>query len=340
MASFLVRDTNSTMGETGNESLSLIGEEYQKLTIAQDESRGPLTFLWLMILFVGVCSNVGFLYVRSIVPYMQTVTNCYLMNLGLADITFLTITVPLETCNLFMGVGVRHPTLYCALSTGVTHLSNYTSMLTLALITIERYFAICLPFMAERMSTKRRAIRVITIAWIVSFVFAFVFTLSCVTIGANDMVAVALILQTLPFFMSMTTISILNVLIVRQLSGGQNAISAQESEARAQRFQVVKLLIVTELVFFACVFPYYLVDFIFGIQHLSKACLPASTCISLTQLYYLLVSMKTLMYVNSAINPIIYNVMSSRYRQAFLFAFKCTKIGSGENSMYGTSTHF
>ncbi|XP_070559816.1 growth hormone secretagogue receptor type 1-like [Ptychodera flava] len=339
MASLQVPDGNSTAWLFGNQSL-LLQYEYEKLTLAQEESRGPLAFLWISILLIGVTSNVGFLYVRSRVVYMQTVTNCYLMNLGLADITFLTITVPLETCDLFFGIALRYHTLYCVLSTGVTHLSNYTSMLTLAMITVERYFAICRPFQAERISTKSRAMKVIVIAWIVSLVFAFVFTISCFANGASHMTAIALILQTIPFFASMTTITALNVIIVRQLTGRGQAISAQESEARSERLQVVKLLIVTELVFFACVFPYYLVDFIFGTQELSKACLqssPTGSCMSLKQLYCLMVSMKTLMYVNSAINPIIYNVMSSRYRQAFLDAFKCSRRGSADSAMYASS---
>ncbi|XP_002738336.1 neuromedin-U receptor 2-like [Saccoglossus kowalevskii] len=335
--------TNSTMWSLYNatEDLGSLQAEYKLLNDARLHSREPLACVWLTILVAGLFGNVAFLYVRARVSYMKTVTNCYLMNLGLADIMFLAINVPLETCDLFYDVASRFQTLYCVLSSGVTHLSNYTSMLTLALITMERYFAICKPFQAERLSSKSRARRVIAIAWAVALAFAVIFTISCFSKGGLGMNAITLILQTLPFIVSMSTITVLNVLIVGQLSNRNHAaMSALESSARAERLQVIRLLIVTELLFFICVFPYYLVDFIFGAQVLSNTCVEDTQkefCMSLTQLYALMVSMKTSMYVNAAINPLIYNVMSSRYRQAFLFAFKCRKQPISESVMYAST---
>ncbi|XP_006819418.1 growth hormone secretagogue receptor type 1-like [Saccoglossus kowalevskii] len=310
-------------------------DEYDLL---RQQLRGPLACVWLTILVTGLFGNLAFLYVRTTVAYMNTVTNCYLMNLGLADIMFLAITVPLETCDLFYEVAPRFQTLYCVLSSGVTHLSNYTSMLTLALITLERYFAICKPYQAKRLSSKSRARRVIAVTWAVAFTFAVVFTISCFSKGGLGINAITLILQTLPFIVSMSTITVLNILIVRTLSRrNHGTISAQDSDARAERLQVIKLLIVTELLFFLCVFPYYLIDVILATQVLANTCIQTKTCMSITQLYIVMVSMKSLMYINSAIDPLIYNVMSSRYRLAFLSAFQCRQQSIYESGMQAST---
>lgn len=53
--------------------------------------------------------------------------------------------------------------------------TSYTSVLTIVAFSLERYLAICHPLHSYRMSGLRRAVRIIAVLWVVSFIAALPF---------------------------------------------------------------------------------------------------------------------------------------------------------------------
>lgn len=53
--------------------------------------------------------------------------------------------------------------------------TSYTSVLTIVAFSLERYLAICHPLHSYRMSGLRRAVKIIAVLWVVSFVSALPF---------------------------------------------------------------------------------------------------------------------------------------------------------------------
>ena len=77
--------------------------------------------------------------------------------------------------------------------------------------------------------------------------------------------------------------------------------------------QVVRMLIVTITVYIICITPFRLLN-LFDIY---MYYLPPNIT------WVLVNTARIMMYTNSAVNPIIYNIMSDRYRHAFRETFLC-----------------
>ncbi len=96
------------------------------------------------------------------------------------------------------------------------------------------------------------------------------------------------------------------------------------------RNQVARLLIVSGMAFFLCYLPFFTFRVNDALLTLSDG------TIGLTfdpKLYGVLVwVVRGMSTANSVINPIVYNVTSKRYRQAFISVFTC-RITSNQNSM-------
>ena len=84
------------------------------------------------------------------------------------------------------------------------------------------------------------------------------------------------------------------------------------------RKQVVSMLTAVVIFFFACMMPFKI--FILWIITLDK---DVDDVISMETYYLLLYFCRVMFYINSAINPILYNIMSSRFHEGFLKLFNC-----------------
>lgn len=58
-----------------------------------------------------------------------------------------------------------------------THRTSYTSVLTIVAFSMERYLAICHPLHSYAMSGLKRAVRIIAVVWVISFLAALPFAM-------------------------------------------------------------------------------------------------------------------------------------------------------------------
>ena len=92
----------------------------------------------------------------------------------------------------------------------------------------------------------------------------------------------------------------------------------ESSSVLKSRKQVVSMLTTVVIFFFACMMPFKI--FILWIITLDK---DVDDVISMETYYLLLYFCRVMFYINSAINPILYNIMSSRFHEGFRKLFHC-----------------
>ena len=145
-------------------------------------------------------------------------------------------------------------------------------------------------------------------------------------------------MQTIPFFVTFAVNLSLGYKIVRAIrlrarvipgDSHQSTISANGSNPssrdprHAQRVktqnQVTRMLIINGVVFFACLAPFQCLSFVSMIT----ASIDGKYLLTDQQYESLSDACRILTYINSAINPYIYVVTNSRYRQAFKDTFCC-----------------
>lgn len=214
----------------------------------------------------------------------------------------------------------------------------HVSILTILAISFERYYAICRPLVAGYKCTKRRALLIIIVIWLIAIVSTLPMLSitelteaeyidgSIVTTCSN-----ALNADWHPFYFYITFILffaipfvillLLYCFISKKLTSDSKSISASSNlQRRTQvRRQVVMMLASVCVTFFVCLLPFRLMTLWIILSS------PAEIAkIGMEVYYILLFTCRLLLYVNSSINPILYNVISSKFRCAFC---KILKIG-------------
>nr|XP_006819787.1 PREDICTED: growth hormone secretagogue receptor type 1-like [Saccoglossus kowalevskii] len=219
------------------------------------------------------------------------------------------------------------------------------STMTVVVLTVERYVAICWPMKFKTMSTRPRAVTTIVLTWLLAAMlkspqiyFADI-VYQCLDwssytnnteefptdIVKCDFCSIAkhgdytcliwkrlltvdslLILLVIPLI---TTLYSLIVLQLRRLS--RTAATGSAASSTRMKQQVVRMLMVTIAVFIICITPLRVLNLL----SIWDYRIPEN-------LVWGLVNMARIMqYTNSAVNPIIYNIMSDKYRQSFKEAF-------------------
>ncbi|KYQ55426.1 Orexin receptor type 2 [Trachymyrmex zeteki] len=280
---------------------------------------------------------------------MRTVTNYFIVNLAVADLLVLLICLPPSvlwdvTETWFLGLKLCKAVPY------LQTVSVSISVLTLTFISIDRWYAICFPLRFK--STTARAKTAIIVIWLISLLFDIPELLVLHTVPSNSRVQTILFTQcvcswsqesqttftivkliflyTMPLlFMSVTYWQIVRVLwksdipghnlstrICRSteipLSGGGNP----EGQLRSRR-KAAKMLVAVVITFAICFFPVHLLS----ILRCTMALPSNQWTIAISLIAH------WLCYFNSAVNPVIYNFMSGKFRKEFMRTFQCSHNG-------------
>ncbi|ODN02260.1 Thyrotropin-releasing hormone receptor, partial [Orchesella cincta] len=156
------------------EAFNLSFPEYEDPVYYSHSYRMIGTFFQGLIFLVGVLGNILVVFVVARTKSMHSPTNCYLVSLALADCIVLIAAVPQEIVQYYL-VGSRWiwGDVGCALLVFFQNLGINASSLSLAAFTVERYIAICKPFLAQTVCTVNRAKRIIGGVWIFAFIYCF-----------------------------------------------------------------------------------------------------------------------------------------------------------------------
>ncbi|ELK17293.1 Neuromedin-U receptor 2 [Pteropus alecto] len=292
----------------------------------------PVTAVYSLIFVVGVTGNLLVCLVILRHQTMKTPTNYYLFSLAVSDLLVLLLGMPLEVYEMWRNYPFLFGPLGCYFKTALFETVCFTSILSITTVSVERYVAILHPFRAKLESTRRRALRILGIVWGFSFLFSLPNTsihgiklhyfpngslvpgsATCTII--KPMWIYNFIIQVTSFLfyiLPMTVISVLYYLMGLRLKKGQ-LLEADEVTANIQRpsrKSVTKMLFVLVLVFAICWTPFHIDRLFFSfVEEWNE---------SLAAVFNLIhVVSGVFFYLSSAVNPIIYNLLSHRFRAAF-----------------------
>uniref|UniRef100_A0A8C9FRF5 Neuromedin U receptor 2 n=1 Tax=Pavo cristatus TaxID=9049 RepID=A0A8C9FRF5_PAVCR len=293
----------------------------------------PMALVYSVIFVVGVIGN--FLVCLVILKHrnMKTPTNYYLFSLAVSDLLVLLFGMPLEVYEMWSNYPFLFGPIGCYFKTALFETVCFASILSVTTVSVERYFAILHPFRAKLESTRKRALRTIVVLWVLSILFALPNTGThgimlqyfpngtLVPGSATCTVVVPMwiynwivqITSFLFYVLPMGVISVLYYLMGLRLKGDRS-LEAEEMSVNVQRpsrKSVTKMLFVLVMVFAVCWAPFHIdrLFFSFVVEWTE----PLANTFNLIH-----VVSGVFFYLSSAVNPIIYNLLSQRFRMAFL----------------------
>lgn len=132
----------------------------------------PITIIYVAIFITGMIGNVSTCIVIARNKSMHTATNYYLFSLAVSDLLLLISGLPVEVYLVWSKYPYVFGEHFCRLRGLAAECSTNASVLTITAFTMERYVAICHPFLSHTMSKLSRAIKLILVVWVVALLFA------------------------------------------------------------------------------------------------------------------------------------------------------------------------
>uniref|UniRef100_A0A673K7X1 Neurotensin receptor type 1-like n=1 Tax=Sinocyclocheilus rhinocerous TaxID=307959 RepID=A0A673K7X1_9TELE len=283
-------------------------------------SKVLVTVIYLVLFTIGCLGNSITMYTlltKKSLQNLQSTVHYHLASLAISDLLILILCMPIELYNF---IWVHHPWAFGeAVCKGYYFLRDgcsYATAFNIASLSVERFMAICHPFKAKSIMSRSRTKKLISAMWVASFLLAtpMLFTMGqrlikdefiCTTIVSS--ITAKTVLQVnafLSFVVPMAVISALNGVIASQLLrmfresaqdnriciiGGNAAmlsVAVEPNRAQSMRHGVMVL----RDLYLLALFDFY---------------------------HYFYMCTNMLFYVSSAINPILYNLVSANYRQIF-----------------------
>ncbi|NXK91658.1 MTLR protein, partial [Formicarius rufipectus] len=282
----------------------------------------------LGLFVLGVAGNVlTVLLIRSHRD-MKTTTNLYLGSMAVSDLLIL-LGLPFDLYRLWRSRPWIFGQLLCRFSHYLSEGCTYCTLLHITALTVERYLAICFPLKAKVVVTKRRVKAIIGGLWGFALFsaspFFFLvgveqpdnhtdFSRECKPTPhalQSGLLATMFWVTTCYFVLPVLCLSVLYGFIGRELwrssahLRGPSAVLREKGHRRT-----VKILAVVVLAFVICWLPFHIGRIIF-----------INTRDIRTMLFcqYFNVFALQLFYLSASINPVLYNLISKKYRAA---AFK------------------
>uniref|UniRef100_A0A4W4G968 Thyrotropin-releasing hormone receptor n=1 Tax=Electrophorus electricus TaxID=8005 RepID=A0A4W4G968_ELEEL len=292
--------------------------------------------LVIVICGTGIVGNVMVILVVLTTKHMRTPTNCYLVSLAVADLIVLTAAgLPNITDSLFAGQWV-YGYAGCLSITYLQYLGINASSCSITAFTIERYIAICHPIKAQFLCTLSRAKKIIVLVWTFTTLYCVMwFCLSDIEKQVYDNVTLIIcaykvsrklympiyftdfaLFYVIPLMLATVLYGLIaRILFLNPLPSDPKENTKTKVEGFCFRLlfvvQVTKMLVVVVILFALLWMPYRTLVVV-------NSFLPKPYLSS-----WFLLFCRLCIYLNSAINPVIYNVMSQKFRAAFRKLCQC-----------------
>ncbi|NXG51639.1 TRFR protein, partial [Psilopogon haemacephalus] len=317
--------------------------------------------LVLLICGVGIAGNAMVVLVVLRSKHMVTPTNCYLVSLAVADLIVL-LAAGLPNISEVMASWV-YGHAGCLCITYLQYLGINASAWSIAAFSVERYIAICHGLRAQLLCTVSRARRIISSLWLFTSLYCLMwfFLVDTTQVSFSDGAQVSCgyrvsrslympiyFLDFAAFYaIPLGLASVLYGLIARILfmsplpatpqhsclgslhQGGSLKLSCRGNKgALSSRKQVTKMLAVVVILFALLWMPYrtlVVVNSFLDPPYLN---------------IWFLLFCRLCIYLNSAINPIIYNLMSHKFRAAFRKLCSCDKQGAEQAAPYAPPVYY
>ncbi|KAL7403237.1 hypothetical protein ABVT39_026719 [Epinephelus coioides] len=321
-------------------------------------------FLVLLVCGVGIVGNIMVVLVVLTTRHMRTPTNCYLVSLAIADLTVLVAAGLPNVSHSLTGTWVfGHAG--CLGITYLQYLGINVSSCSITAFTVERYIAICHPMKAQTVCTVSRAKRIIAGVWIFTCVYCMLwFFLVDIQVSKDGHVQCGYrvkrelylpiylidfaIFYVIPLLLAIVLYGLIaRILYLSPLPNhpdtcattlrrscreasevGKGGRQGRPKSALSSRKQVTKMLAVVVILFALLWMPYrtlVLINSFMSTPYLDD---------------WFLLFCRTCIYANSAINPVIYNAMSQKFRSAFRGLYRCQRPEGNQRTLSMIQTGF
>ncbi|XP_030630808.1 neuromedin-K receptor [Chanos chanos] len=286
--------------------------------------------LWALaysaVMVVAVFGNLIVIWIIIAHKRMRTVTNYFLLNLAISDVSMAALNTLVNFVYSIHGEWYFGDA-YCKFHNFFPVAAVFASIYSMTAIAVDRYIAIIHP-LKPRLSAKVTR-GVITCVWVLAVGLAFPLcffsrtrqipqrTLCYVDWprSTDHSVMYHIIVAVLVYLLPLVVMGITYTIVGLSLWGSQipgNSSQNNQNQLRAKR-KVVKMMMVVVVTFALCWFPYHVYFIVTGInRQLTKR-----KYIQQVYLSVLWLAMSSTMY-----NPIIYCCLNSRFRAGFKRAFR------------------
>ncbi|XP_071944585.1 allatostatin-A receptor-like [Antedon mediterranea] len=309
-----------------------------------------ITIFMPIVVIFGIIGNIMIITVIAKNQRMRTSVYVYLANLAIADMLFLTLAPDLSWTSIVNGpirdeynIGVEQKWI-CKFNFYVVDTTVQVAIFTIVAMSIERYRAICHPitFRSNKSRSMLRATQIccliwcITLAWqsrklvwieMITHQFPWpdmyngVPNLTKTCVYCNDEFDCK-IDETLWVFDTCLTLTLILVVVglytailvklrKSKFSAANSTGSKQRSKSETKVFLTV-FLIVT--VYIVCIAPFEFLTVVLIVSDYGDDF--AIKTINI---------LRVALYINSSVNPIIYNAVNNEFRRAFQEMFNCKK---------------
>uniref|UniRef100_A0A182RPJ2 G_PROTEIN_RECEP_F1_2 domain-containing protein n=1 Tax=Anopheles funestus TaxID=62324 RepID=A0A182RPJ2_ANOFN len=265
----------------------------------------PISIIYSTIFVIGVLGNIITCIVIARNKSMHTATNYYLFSLAISDLLLLITGVPQDIYHVWYRFPYPFGSGVCKIVSFASETFANATVLTITAFTVERYVAICKPFLSHTMSKLSRAVRFVLTIWVIAFSLAIPQALSMqidtqfrmCTVRHEQTKHLFFISTVVVFVCPMSVITILYMLIWLQLRRSKLECSTQ---------------VAVVIAFFLCWAPFHAQRLmaVYANDYNQNAAIRRGfeilTCLS-----------GILYYISTCINPVLYNIMSHKFREAF-----------------------
>ncbi|XP_066469034.1 neuromedin-U receptor 2 [Tiliqua scincoides] len=293
----------------------------------------PMTWVYALIFIVGVPGNLLVCLVILKHRNMRIPINYYLFSLAVSDLLVLLFGMPFEVYEMWSNYPFLFGLVGCYFKTALFETVCFASILSVTTVSAERYVAILHPFQAKMKSTRRRALRTIIALWLLSVLFSLPNTsihgivlqyfpnhtevpgsATCTVVKPMWIYNWIIQLTSLLFYvLPVSVISVLYCLMGlklkrdRALVADKMGVNIQKASGKS----ITKMLFTLVIIFAICWAPFH-ADRLFY-SFVVNWTEPLANTFNLLH-----VVSGVFFYLSSAVNPIIYNLLSRRFRMAFL----------------------
>ncbi|XGW09795.1 hypothetical protein V3C99_011787 [Haemonchus contortus] len=311
----------------------------------------PTVIAYSLIFIIGTVGNICTCVVITRNRSMHTHTNFYLFSLALSDLVVLFLGLPME---LYGVIDFAYPYQFsewvCKGRAYLIEFTSYASILVICSFTVERWMAICHPLRSQSSPKVSRAYMTIMLMWTISAISAlpmgfivkinrlplpewaldqpWIETVSEDYMTVKDTQFCAMDVDQpeqqkrliyfafIAFFMVPAFLmTMMYCQIGARIAAKDSLLSVDKNEMRVKATHTaIRMLISVVVSFFLCWLPFHIQRLLsLFISYYEGNVSPAvETLFSLV--YYI---SGCCYYSNSAMNPILYNLFSAKYRKAF-----------------------
>ncbi|XP_071965956.1 somatostatin receptor type 2-like [Antedon mediterranea] len=294
--------------------------------------------VYILIFIVGVIGNGLVIYVILRFARMQTVTNCYILNLAITDEIFL-MSLPIFAISILKDNWL-FGMVACFLTYSIDALNQFTSVYTLTAMSVDRYFAVCHPAQAGKYRRFPIVVGVCLGIWILSIVIAMPLLVQikhddgyCYfefsRYGDKEIWTKAMYIYTviLGLFIPLAITMMSYFLLLLRL----RQVTARTGKSKKNR-KVTNMVMIIVVVFFLCWSPFYIVRsfIVFDFESITATQ-------STQKLFRMLMDGTTVIsYINSCANPILYGFLSDNFRKSYQHARPCLSNEQEDFSVAGS----